>query len=118
MISFPLRTHSQFLTGTDELSTLVDALRYIESNEPSIGRVILVHCYDSVGNIPTELESNHQLVDEAFPHITVDLIFVEAAFDAATLKVLADKLGVAPSRFFVSRPMDEGIESIYIDADY
>lgn len=93
----------QFLTSSDELSILVQALRYVEADEPSIGRVILVHCYTAVEDIPTELESNHQLVDEAFPHITVDLVFVEAPFETGTLHLLSRKLGVATSRFFVSR---------------
>lgn len=93
----------QFLTSSDELSTLVRAIRYVELNEPSVGRVILVHCYQSVSEIPTELESNHQLVDEAFPHITVDLVFAEADFSAATLWFLSKRLGVSSCKFFVSR---------------
>lgn len=67
----------QFLTSSDELSVLVQAIIYVKNNEPSIGRVTLVHCYDKVDEIPPELESNHQLVDEAFPTITVDLCFSE-----------------------------------------
>ncbi|CAO1615285.1 unnamed protein product [Sympodiomycopsis kandeliae] len=93
-----------FLTNTDDLSTLIEAIQYIESNEPGVGRVILVHCYESVSDIPPELESNHQLVDEAFPHITVDLVFVEAEFSAATLWLLAQKLKVVTTRFFTGCP--------------
>ena len=92
------------MTSSDELSVLIQALDYVRNNEPSVGRVILVHCYSDIDSIPTELESNHQLVDEAFPSITVDLVFIEAPFDAVTIQLLSKRLGVRMSRFFIGCP--------------
>lgn len=105
----PLRQPlKQFMASSDELSTLMEALLYVQRNEPSIGRVILVHCYDSIGEIPTELEANHQLVDEAFPTITVDLVFIEARFEAGTLELLSSRLGVPREKFFIGCPSGMG----------
>lgn len=74
-----LSSVAQFLTSTDSLPHLLQALLYLSRNEPSVGHLTLAHCYRSVDAIPAELEANHQLVDEAFPHITVDLVFFDGA---------------------------------------
>lgn len=100
---------TQFMTNTDELSALVSAILYIKENEPSIGHVILVHCYRSgdATDIPEELEANHQLVDEAFPTITVDLVFVEAGeegFGPVILELLSHRFHIPLSRFFIACP--------------
>ncbi|PWN22664.1 hypothetical protein BCV69DRAFT_93664 [Microstroma glucosiphilum] len=105
-------TKAVFLTSSDELSVLVQAIIYVKNNEPSIGRVILVHCYDKVDEIPPELESNHQLVDEAFPTITVDLCFIEAPFNATTLEFLSHRLKVPLPRFFIGCPTSSSQQDV------
>lgn len=66
-----LFTHCKqiYFTKTDELSHLISALLYVKSNEVT-SRVILVHCFNSVDQIHSELESNMQLTDESFPTIS------------------------------------------------
>ena len=96
-----------YLTKTDELSVLIDVLSYVRKNEHT-SRVILVHCYDAIEKIPSELEANYQLVDESFPTITVDLVFVEAAFTPLVVQAVAIKLGVPLSRCFISCPSSTG----------
>jgi hypothetical protein len=34
----------------------------------------LVHFYDEMNGIPSEMEANWRILDEAFPEITVDLV--------------------------------------------
>ncbi|PWN41241.1 hypothetical protein IE81DRAFT_324733 [Ceraceosorus guamensis] len=98
-----------YFTKTDEISTLVRVLSYIHEHEPACSRVILVHCFDRVLHIPSELEANSQLVDESFPTITVDLIFVQAEFTPIVVQALSDRLGMPTSRMFISCPSGSGI---------
>ncbi|CEH12175.1 hypothetical protein CBOM_00177 [Ceraceosorus bombacis] len=98
-----------YFTKTDEISTLVRVLSYIHEHEPACSRVILVHCFDRVSHIPSELEANSQLVDESFPTITVDLIFVQAEFTPIVVQALSDRLGMPTSRMFISCPSGSGI---------
>ncbi|CAO1636732.1 unnamed protein product [Parajaminaea phylloscopi] len=103
------QTRAVFMTNTDELSALVSAILYVQENEPSVGHVILAHCYSSndAADVPAELESNHQLVDEAFPTITVDLVFLEVGrrgFGPEVLEVLSTLLEVPLSRFLIACP--------------
>lgn len=51
----------------------MDVLRYIQENEQT-ANVKLCHVYQGDGQIPSELEANHRIVDEAYPAITVDLV--------------------------------------------
>lgn len=95
-----------FFTKTDEISHLNRALRYVEENEHT-SRVIVVHCFDEIVEIPSELEANAQLIDEAYPRITVDLVFVESRFDPVIVEALSQKLDVAKSRMFVGVIHDE-----------
>ncbi len=68
----------------------------------------MVHCFDQIESIPSELEANYQLVDESFPMITVDLVFVEAAFSPLTVQAVSRRLHVPLSRCFISCPSTKG----------
>ena len=54
---------------------MVRAELYAKQNEATT-RVVFVHAYTNVDGIPTELEANAKIVDEAFPDITTDLVLV------------------------------------------
>ena len=64
----------------------------------------MIHCFTELSKLPSELEANVQLVDEAFPKITVDLVFVEADFSPVVVEALSVKLGVPKHRFFLACP--------------
>lgn len=53
-----------YLCKTDEISMLVRVLSYISRMEGACSHVIIVHCFEQLATIPTELEANVQLVDE------------------------------------------------------
>lgn len=57
---------------------MVRAQLYVKANEAT-SRVVFIHAYSSVNKIPSELEANAKLVDEAFPEITTDLVLVRNA---------------------------------------
>ena len=102
------RKHSViYFTKSDDISTLANALYYIQSNEPT-SKCKLVHCYQSIDQIPEQLDETFQLVDEIFPTVTVDLVFVEAPFTPQVVRSITERLGVPVSRSFISCPSGRG----------
>lgn len=58
----------------EQIHTLLEMMLYVQDNEPT-SCVKIVHFYESsIESIPSELEANMHIIDEAFPHITVDLV--------------------------------------------
>lgn len=55
----------------------MSALRYIQKNE-STANVKLCHVYNETSAVPSELEANFRIVDECFPAITVDLVYIDS----------------------------------------
>jgi len=70
-------------------------------------RVIIIHCFKELSELPSELEANIQLVDEAFPKITVDLIFIEADFSPLVVEAISRKLGIPKHRFLLACPEEQ-----------
>jgi hypothetical protein len=62
-----------------QIYNLVDSVLYVRKNEPT-ARIVFIHAYQTVDNIPSELAPNVKILDEAFPSITLDLVFVQGAF--------------------------------------
>lgn len=108
-----------YFTKSDDISVLANALYYIEQNEPT-SKCKLVHCYKSIDAIPEQLDETFQLVDEIFPTVTVDLVFVEAPFTPQVVGAITDRLGVPISRSFISCPSGRGalVGSQYPLCDY
>ncbi|KAG1787462.1 hypothetical protein EV424DRAFT_1466956 [Suillus variegatus] len=68
------------LVKTDEINNLFNMIFTSD----------IVHFHS--GDIPSEMEANARILDEAFPEITVDLMFVEGQFDPKNLAALAHHL--------------------------
>jgi hypothetical protein len=62
-----------------QIYNLVDSILYVRKNEPT-ARIVFIHAYQTVENIPSELAPNVKILDEAFPSITLDLVFVQGTF--------------------------------------
>nr|CDI51008.1 conserved hypothetical protein [Melanopsichium pennsylvanicum 4] len=92
-----------YFAKSDDISMLANALYYIQNNEPT-SNCKLVHCYKTIEGIPEQLDETFQLVDEIFPTITVDLVFVEAAFTPQVVKAITQQLDIPISRSFISCP--------------
>ncbi|KAF7800166.1 hypothetical protein EIP86_011413 [Pleurotus ostreatoroseus] len=60
------------LVKTDEINILFHKLLYVTQNEET-ACLKLIHFYDEEGAVPSEMEANWKILDEAFPEITVDL---------------------------------------------
>lgn len=102
------RSHAViYFAKSDDISVLANALYYIQQNEPT-SKCQLVHCYKSIDEIPEQLDETFQLVDEIFPTVTVDLVFVEAPFTPPVVRAITERLGVPISRSFISSPSGRG----------
>lgn len=58
---------------------MIQVVLYTLSNEQT-SRLVLIHAYETVEDIPSELQANARLLDEAFPALTIDLKFVAGSF--------------------------------------
>ncbi|SOV03108.1 uncharacterized protein UDID_20054 [Ustilago sp. UG-2017a] len=108
-----------YFAKSDDISVLANALYYVQQNEPT-SKCKLVHCYKSIEEIPEQLDGTFQLVDEIFPTVTVDLVFVEAAFTPQVVRSITEQLGIPISRSFISCPSGRGalVGSQHPLADY
>ncbi|KAK4054986.1 hypothetical protein OIO90_003327 [Microbotryomycetes sp. JL221] len=88
-----------FVDG-DEIHRLHDMLVYVRENEET-DLVKVVHCYPAIETIPSELEANCKLLDEALPSITVDLILLQAEFSPRIVDAYTHKLGIDASKCFI-----------------
>ncbi|GAA5864700.1 hypothetical protein JCM8547_008274 [Rhodosporidiobolus lusitaniae] len=57
-----------------------------------------------VDDIPSELEANFRILDEAFPSITIDLVFLQAPFSPPYIHALAYRLRIPVARCFMGSP--------------
>ncbi|KAJ6537397.1 amino acid permease-domain-containing protein [Mycena vulgaris] len=91
------------LVKTDEINHLLHMLLYVRENEET-SCVKIVHFVDEETGVPSELEANAKILDEAFPEITIDLIIVQGTFSPANVVSLAHRLQIPPSLMFMSCP--------------
>lgn len=64
----------------------------------------LVHFYDRIEDIPSEFESNYRILDEVYPSVTIELVFVQAQFNPQAVIAVSKKLGVPTSLCFIQCP--------------
>ncbi|KAG0330603.1 hypothetical protein BG000_011662 [Podila horticola] len=92
----------------DSLTHLHRAIRYIRQNENSHkGNIRLVRIYQRVEDIPKRLEDNHRFLDELYPKIQIDLIFIQGAFDPDTIHAISQHLDVPKPAMFMSCPGEQ-----------
>ncbi|KAG8833221.1 hypothetical protein FRC17_011113 [Serendipita sp. 399] len=85
----------------DDIYHLVEYVLYIRRNEPT-GRIVFLHAYQEVQDIPSELGPNVKILDEAFPAITLDLTFVQGTFGPELVGAASKKMNIPRSRMFAS----------------
>ena len=96
-----------------QIYILNNAIRYIIQNEYTsspildyidIGMIKIVHLYGRVEDIPSEFESNYRILDEIYPSVTIELVFVQAQFNPAGVLAVSKKLGIPTSFSFIQCP--------------
>ncbi|KDQ14961.1 hypothetical protein BOTBODRAFT_65898 [Botryobasidium botryosum FD-172 SS1] len=88
---------------THDIHVLLSALLYVKRNE-STARVIFVHAYSAVEQIPAELDANSRILDEAFPDTTIDLVFLNGTFGPTLVNAASIKLAVDHSQMLMFCP--------------
>ncbi|KAG2351285.1 hypothetical protein BDR07DRAFT_1414011 [Suillus spraguei] len=74
---------------------------YVQHNEEtSCLKIVHFHHKD----IPSKMEANAKIPDEAFPEITVDLMFIEGQCDPKNLTALAHHLKIPRFLMFMNSP--------------
>jgi len=99
------------LVKTDEIDHLFKMVDYVRKNEETSSIKLVHFCGDNMVDVPTELDANSKILDETFPQITIDLIFIQASFAPANVICASNKLGVPLSQFFLSCPGSGSRES-------
>ncbi|KAF7440164.1 hypothetical protein PC9H_000508 [Pleurotus ostreatus] len=91
------------LVKGDEIHILSRMLIYAYRNEVT-SCVKIIHFTDNEKGMPSELEANARILDEAFPQITIDLVIVYAPFSPVSVATLAHRLNIPPSLMFMGCP--------------
>jgi len=99
---------------SDEIYNLVEAVLYVRRNELT-SHVIFVHAYQNALDIPSELDANIKILNEAFPTTTIDLVFLQGSFNPTLVEAASAKLDVPKSQMFTNTM---GSEHGYTLADY
>ncbi|EKM78341.1 hypothetical protein AGABI1DRAFT_75891 [Agaricus bisporus var. burnettii JB137-S8] len=94
------------LTKGDEINQLVRMVMYVRKNEET-SNLKVVHFYDQEKGIPSELEANIKILDEAFPEISIDLVLVEGTFEPKAVAAVAHNLEIPTSLMFMTCPSSD-----------
>ncbi|CAO3613915.1 unnamed protein product [Cunninghamella blakesleeana] len=103
-----------FFVKTDEPHLLNKAIQYVQENEDS-SHIKFIYIYDRIDNIPPYLESNHRLLDEVYPKIQIDLIFIQGEFNPTMVDKISHQLNIPKTFMFIACP---GPTSYYNIRDY
>lgn len=66
---------------TQQIYNLVEAILYVRKNEIT-ARIVFLHAYETAADIPSELEANVKLLDEAFPVCSLGPIILSYRVDS------------------------------------
>ncbi|KAF9260746.1 AAAP amino acid permease [Marasmius fiardii PR-910] len=90
------------LVKTDEINHLFHMILYVSKHEET-STVKVVHFLRETG-VPSELEANVKILDEAFPEFTIDLVLVQDRFSPENVTSLAHRLQIPTSLMFMTCP--------------
>ncbi|PHZ08872.1 uncharacterized protein RHIMIDRAFT_241093 [Rhizopus microsporus ATCC 52813] len=94
---------SVFFLNTDEPHVMNKAIQYIKKNEHT-GQIKFVYLYEHLDDIPEELEVNHRMLDEVYPKIQIDLVFIQGKFNPATVDAISRQLDIPKAQMFMACP--------------
>ncbi|KXN88407.1 hypothetical protein AN958_07313 [Leucoagaricus sp. SymC.cos] len=91
------------LVNNDEMSQLFRMVIYVRKNEET-SCLKIVHFFDEEKGVPSELEANARILDEAFPELTIDLILIPGQFEPKSVAALSHRLNIPTSLMFMNCP--------------
>ncbi|CEP18733.1 hypothetical protein [Parasitella parasitica] len=92
-----------FFTKTDEPHVMNKAIQYIKKNEDA-GQIKFIHLYQNASSIPENLEAHHRMLDEIYPKIQIDLMFIQSDFNPATVDAISRQLNISKAQMFMACP--------------
>ncbi|KAG1139457.1 hypothetical protein G6F37_007277 [Rhizopus arrhizus] len=95
-----------FFLKTDEPHIMNKAIQYVKNNEDT-GHMKFVYLYQNLDEIPEELEANHRMLDEVYPKIQIDLIFIQGLFNPCTVDAISRQLNIPKSQMFMACPSEK-----------
>ncbi|KDN41364.1 hypothetical protein RSAG8_07479, partial [Rhizoctonia solani AG-8 WAC10335] len=91
-----------FWVKDEHVHHLMRAISYIKDNELA-DRLIVAHAYTQGVSI-LEQQANVRLLEELFPSITIDLIFIRGTFSPVMVEATSQMLSVPRNGMFISCP--------------
>ncbi|CAO3682867.1 unnamed protein product [Rhizopus stolonifer] len=95
-----------FFLNTDEPHIMNKAIQYVKKNEDTC-HMKFVFLYKSLEDIPEELEANHRMMDEVYPKIQIDLVFIQGEFNPSTVDAVSRQLSISKAQMFMTCPSDK-----------
>ncbi|KAJ3328211.1 hypothetical protein HDU76_010391 [Blyttiomyces sp. JEL0837] len=92
-----------YFSKDENLHHLNYVIQYVLGNEAT-SRLLIVHCYEELADIPPLLEEHCRVLDHVYPSLRLDLVMVKCKFDAGVIQQIAKSLGVQQNMCLVSRP--------------
>ncbi|KAI7908274.1 amino acid permease-domain-containing protein [Cokeromyces recurvatus] len=92
-----------FFLKTDEPHVMNKAIQYIKKNEDA-GQIKFIHLYQHLNDIPDHLEAHHHMLDQIYPKIQIDLIFIQGEFSPETVDSISRQLNISKSQMFMACP--------------
>eukprot|EP01063_Lacrimia_lanifica_P026913 TRINITY_DN36_c6_g1_i1.p1 TRINITY_DN36_c6_g1~~TRINITY_DN36_c6_g1_i1.p1 ORF type:complete len:787 (+),score=309.43 TRINITY_DN36_c6_g1_i1:62-2422(+) len=110
--SFPI----VFFTNTASLTTLNKVVQYVIENEET-NTIKIVHCFGGATLCDEEAEENEKkfmnhleheaaIIDRMYPKLTVEVVYIQAAFTPAAVERIAETLQVPTNNMFITCPGD------------
>ena len=94
-----------FFTRGDNLANLNRAVLYVVANEHT-NRLKVVTVGTDEATVPARLKTDLQMLDETYPEIKIEFVFVNGVFGPSLITELSEKWRVPPNFMFIGSPGD------------
>jgi amino acid transporter len=97
-----------FFTRGDRLPILNQAMLYVRQNEQT-DRIKVVTVGEDESQVPIRLRKELEFLDEAYPKIDIEYVFVQGRFSPTLIRELSEKWGIPLNFMFIGAPGDHFI---------
>ena len=92
-----------FFTRGDNLAALNQAVLYVRRNEHT-NRIKIVTIGDDESKVPVRLASDIRYLDEAYPKIDLEFVFVKGRFSPELIQDLSKQWNIPVNFMFIGSP--------------
>ena len=94
-----------FFTRGDKLATLNQAMLYVRRNEHT-DRIKVVTVGLDESEVPERLKTDLEFLDEAYPKLDIEYVFVHGRFSPELIAQLSDEWDIPTNFMFIGAPGD------------